>query len=168
MSNLIAPSDDIQVRSLDDKHVENVYSNIKRAHGHYTTLIGVLKTEVENIEALQHPHTAEIEVIGGNHTRAALQKLQLEGHIEENYCVLVNVYRKLTVAQTLHLGFMHNEMHESSRKMSFQEKVILFRKLRNEARIDAKKPRQSVIEWRGRVATVINKTVSINIHVFVI
>lgn len=145
--------------------MENIYSNIKRAHGNYTTLIGVLKTDVENTEALQHPHTAEIEVIGGNHTRAALQKLQLEGHIEENYCVLVNVYRKLTVAQTLHLGFMHNEMHESSRKMSFQEKVILFRKLRNEVRTDAKKPRQSVIEWRGRVATVINKTVGISIFV---
>lgn len=43
--------------------------------------------------------------------------------------------------------------------MSFQEKVILFRKLRNEVRTDAKKPRQSVIEWRGRVATVINRTV---------
>lgn len=87
-----------------------------------------------------------------------MQKQQLEGHIEENFCVLVNVYRKLTVAQTLHLGFMHNEMHESSRKMSFQEKVILFRKLRN-VRTDAKKPRQSVIEWRGRVATVLNRTV---------
>ena len=68
--------------------MENIYSNIKRAHGHYTTLIGVLKTDVENTEAQQHPHTAEIELIGGNHTRAALQKLQLEGTSNTRKCKL--------------------------------------------------------------------------------
>ncbi|XP_061193390.1 uncharacterized protein LOC133201612 [Saccostrea echinata] len=158
LSNLISPSDESLVRSLDDEHLEKIYTQIKKSHGHYTTLIGVVKTEIENPEVLRNPNVAEIEIIGGNHTRKVLQRLLQEGILDDDYCALVDVYENLTTAQILHLGFMHNEIHESSRKMTFKEKVLLFRKLRFGVLAEEENTRKGAILWRGRVATVTNKT----------
>ncbi|XP_062608884.1 centromere-associated protein E-like [Saccostrea cucullata] len=161
ISNLVPPAEGNMVRALDNDHVDKICQQLKLAHGHYTTLIGVLKegrNNISNIDDLKNPNVEKIEVIGGNHTREALQQLHRDGDIDQQFCVLMDIYQNLSQGQVFHLGYLHNEMHESSKKMSFPEKVILFRKLRETNETSNKTAKQNAAIWRGRVATITNKT----------
>ena len=165
LTNLFSPSEDSSVRELDADHVTNICTQIKRSHSYYTTLIGVVKTKNEseiNISDLQNPNTARIEVIGGNHTREAYKRLREEGYLEEQFCLPVDLYTNLSIPQILNLGFMHNEIHEHSKKMTFEEKIKLFRKIRLETNMEHPNasPRVWSSLWRGRLATLTNRSVS--------
>lgn len=132
----------------------------------YTTLVGLLRVcENVPIADLCLPGKKCVEVLGGNHTRAALQRI-----LNSDECVqkkkyefvYMDIYQNLTKDQALFLAFKHNEIHEHSQELSFAEKVSFFRKLlltcrRNYA---GQTPKTISTKWRSEIAAIMNKSVS--------
>lgn len=68
-----------------------------------------------------------VETIGGNHARVALQKLLKEG-INMSPTVYMTLYKGLSDTESLELGFDHNVVHELGRPISPEEQRLLFRR----------------------------------------
>jgi hypothetical protein len=82
------------------------------------------------LEDLVQPGAAEIEVLGGNHTRLALQSLFDEGLLTSPI-VKVNLYKALPRTEALAIGMQHNVILEEKKKpLSFVDKVKLMRECR--------------------------------------
>lgn len=131
----------------------------------YTTLVGLLHVCDVTIADLEIPGKKCVEVLGGNHTRAALQKILHSDECmqKEKYeFVYMDIYQNLTKDQALFLAFKHNEIHEHSQELTFAEKVCFFRKLlltcqRNYA---GKTSKAISTKWRSEIAAIMNKSVS--------
>jgi len=80
-----------------------------------------------DIEQADQPGACTVEVLGGNHTRAALTCLFQQGLHPGK--VLVTIYKDLTDNEALKVGYHHNVTAELSRSMTFLEKVDIVAKL---------------------------------------
>lgn len=94
-------------------------------------MVGLLHVCDVTIADLEIPGKKCVEVLGGNHTRAALQKILHSDECmqKEKYeFVYMDIYQNLTKDQALFLAFKHNEIHEHSQELTFAEKSLLFSK----------------------------------------
>lgn len=125
----------------------------------FSVLIGNVCSENNaNIDKIQEDGFPFVEVLGGNHTRQALQNLaNKEGAVRK---VCVDLYENLTPSEAIFLGLKHNSIHECSRQTSFVELVQLFRKLLQECRKKEKLPKKCSSMWRDQVASIMCVNVS--------
>ena len=113
-----------------------------------------------------------VEVLGENHTRAALQRLVKSSECtqkEKYQFVYMDVYQNLTQDQALFLAFKHNELHENSQELSFSEKVMFFHKLLLdcERKFAGQTKKLISTKWRSEIAAIMNKSVSNVYHNFI-
>ena len=99
------------MRPLDKSRLNTIVEKLTNDHNLYTTFV-VLIDEKCNITTLKTPGKYKVQVIGGNHTRAALQSPRTD---DEDI-------RVLSVEQSLYVAYMNNEMHETSRRMTLLKK----------------------------------------------
>jgi hypothetical protein len=87
----------------------------------------ILSGDLEN--AMQE-RGMRIEVIGGNHTKAALMTLYRQGL--RNPYVQMTLYEGLTDEEALKVGLHHNETNLKAKPMSFLDKVDVIVKLKQD------------------------------------
>uniref|UniRef100_K1QG55 Uncharacterized protein n=1 Tax=Magallana gigas TaxID=29159 RepID=K1QG55_MAGGI len=165
MSREVILTDDEIFKSIDGDMIEkSLKDSFIQNFQPYTTLIGLLRVcENVPIADLCLPGKKCVEVLGGNHTRAALQRILKSDECvqKEKYeFVYMDIYQNLTKDQALFLAFKHNEIHEHSQELSFAEKVSFFRKLlltcrRNYA---GQTPKTISTKWRSEIAAIMNKS----------
>ncbi len=93
------------IRPLDPIHVADIVKGLKSNPQQYCILAGVL-VEGE-LNDLTDSGKTRVEVIGGNHTRAAFQALVADGTLQCE-TLKVKVYTGLTTAEALQVGYRHN------------------------------------------------------------
>ena len=124
--NLVQPAVERRARELDTSHVKFLEdSYLTTPGGEFHLLAGLLVGG--SIDKAGSKGGATIEVLGGNHTRAALTSLHRRGL--RSPLVRVRVYQDLTDEESLHLGYQHNELSTRSKKMGFTDKVEIVRKI---------------------------------------
>ncbi|XP_045185659.2 uncharacterized protein LOC123543657 [Mercenaria mercenaria] len=127
IENLTAPAHCRQVRDLDENHVKNLENQLMKNKCTFGVLIGYVEEYVGHID-IETPGRSIIEVIGGNHTRQAIQNLR-DQKLDHITHVTMDIYTKLTDNEAFKIGMLHNEQHEHSMATSFEDKVKLFRRL---------------------------------------
>ena len=128
ISNLIEPVRSRLVRSIDESHVEVLKEELRQVGSSFCVVVGVCFTlDGHSIKELEKPCDMKVAVIGGNHTRAALQDLVKEGELSKE-TISVKLYRDLSNTECLEIGFFHNKSLEKSRTMTFIEICKLMRK----------------------------------------
>ncbi|CAG2199096.1 unnamed protein product [Mytilus edulis] len=152
VSNLVEPAPERKVRDIDYDHLRRLEEEYMKSGNVFTVLVGFVNS-LEYIEELQQPGKGPVEVLGGNHTRQALLNL------EKNICVPMNIYFNISNVQALKLGWLHNEIHSSSKVTTFEEQVILFRNILEAVQRDNPNTIQRTIngEWRSKIAQILNK-----------
>ena len=114
----------------------------------------------------------EIEVIGGNHTRAALQVLRSKHPEREEFSSWpVRVFAGLSDDQALKLGHEHNKAHEAARKTTFEEFCRLFRRkltcTLGTPGVSAGLRRRTLTPWKKKLVALLDLEVgvsSISLH----
>lgn len=148
------PEKSTMCRPLDLSHVEDMKMAIKNNPTKCTILIGC----VNNATVAQITSGAVgVEVIGGNHTREAVQQLrrdactpaELKKAIEFWPC---KVYTGLSIKEKLHLGVAHNDLHTNSKNMQFPDHCFLFRQLWRDDKSES--------NWRNDIVAVLRLKVS--------
>lgn len=108
-------------------------------------------------EDFRKPGSVDVEVLGGNHTRLALQSLLEKGLLHSPY-VKVNLYQPLPRTEALTLGYQHNFLLEEKKKpMSFVEKVKLMRECRPSANMSS----SQISSWKEMLCIIFRVDVSI-------
>lgn len=149
ISNLVEPAPERKVRDIDYDHLMRLEEEYMKSGNVFTVFVGFVNSLVY-IEELQQPGKEPVGVLGGNHTRQALLNL------EKNVCVPMNIYFNIS-----NLGWLHNEIHSSSKVTTFEEQVILFRNILEAVQQDNPNTIQRTIngEWRTKIAQISNKEV---------
>ena len=156
VDNLVRPKQRYSVRSIDTEHVEVLKKQFVKSTP-CTILIGVLEDET-SIGQLDLPGKASVEVIGGNHTRVALQELHREGRSSVT-SVIMDIYSvKSGDEQLTKLGIEHNKIHEHARETTFQQHVELFRKIRSQKLLEKTEKgwstKTTIGRWKDAVAYI--------------
>ena len=114
VENLREPNYENRVREIDEEHVEALVKSMEYSYDEYVTLIGAVDagTDINNLSV---PGKATIEVIGGNHTRVAIKRLNDQGYTKTH--VKMDAHHDLTVDEATFLGCRHNLIYETSKKM---------------------------------------------------
>ena len=124
--NLVQPNQRRRAREMDTSHVKFLEESfLKSPGGEFNLLAGLLLKG--SLEQVGNEGGATVEVIGGNHTRAALTSLYRRGL--RSPLVRVRLYGDLTDEEALHIGYNHNELATRSKKMSFTDKAEIVRKI---------------------------------------
>ena len=130
VSDLEEAPENYRVRSLDLTHKDRIKASLRHMDAQNTILclnvLGCTRQEAE--EKVGIKGALRYQVIGGNHTRAAIQDLHLEGDSRfETW--MADVYWNLSPEEALRGGFNHNSVAGSNKAMTFAEEVGLFRKV---------------------------------------
>ncbi len=128
IDNLLPPAEHRLIRPLDPIHVADIVKGLKSNPQQYCILAGVL-VEGE-LNDLTDSGKTRVEVIGGNHTRAAFQALVADGTLQCE-TLKVKVYTGLTTAEALQVGYRHNVVAASSKDMQFMDTVRVIHKQLN-------------------------------------
>lgn len=158
--NLIAPAPTREVREVDKKHVAILKTLLKKNQC-FTIFLGniPLTNYVFNVAALAEDNSCQIETIGGNHTRIALQELLSEG-FEIPKLVQCKLYKGLPDDIALCLAYEHNEGNTSGKPMSVENMLVLFRRELLKAIPDAEFPDQITPEqlriWKTKLVRILN------------
>lgn len=109
--------------------------------------------------ALAEDNSCQIETIGGNHTRIALQELLSEG-FEIPKLVQCKLYKGLRDDIALCLAYEHNEGNTSGKPMSVENMLVLFRRELLKAIPDAEFPDKITPEqlriWKTKLVRILN------------
>lgn len=94
---------------------------------HFTKLLLHIRNKEPQEVIIEQLNSGDytFEVLGGNHTRSALQTLGSQ----HNICVDATVYAGLSDGQALCLGLQHNQLHTTAKPMSFTNYINMFRKI---------------------------------------
>ena len=112
------------MRPVDPDHVKFLTDELRQSADLFVMLAGLVHDTVE-LDELKEPHCGvDVEVLGGNHTRIALQYLLSSGHLQKE-CVKVRIYKDLTNDEALSVGYLHNKKAEKSKKMTFMDETRL-------------------------------------------
>ena len=109
--------------------------------------------------------TASVQVLGGNHSREALQILRTrtksESYTTENNFVYMDVYCNLTKEQAWYLGMSHNSIHTNSKAMNFIENIRFFHKARQDCtdKMPGETKKKIAEKWRSIISAVLNISV---------
>ncbi|KAL4233079.1 hypothetical protein ACF0H5_007764 [Mactra antiquata] len=136
ISNLKPPTDESLLRPLNMDQVEALRINYLQGGFQFKVMVGILKkgdinkaSVLGDINKASVLGGAEVEIIGGNHTRAALQSLYDTNMFTED--VLVTVYKNnLSYAEILSVGFLHNKIDDGALSMYFIDRVRVIRKIK--------------------------------------
>jgi hypothetical protein len=138
MENLVEPHSSRRVRNLNVKHVNILKEQfVKNAATKMIPMVGNIpdgeaKEIKKVIEQLQAAGSIKVEVIGGNHTRKALQELNFSQEHKDDprfQTWAVQLYAGLNSSQALKVGLCDNELHELCRKATYCEMVMLMREI---------------------------------------
>ncbi|CAG2249834.1 unnamed protein product [Mytilus edulis] len=152
IQNLVEPAKERKTRELDTEHVTALEEQFKKELNLYTVLIGHMPEKLE-LDQLEIPGRAVVEVLGGNHTRQALMNIG-----KTNMLVSMDLYMSLSNEQALRLGLKHNDIHRLSRQTTFEESIKLFREVlfRIKKQKPHMKPKDISAEWRLNVASIMD------------
>lgn len=118
--------------------------------GQFVILVGMLNSSTMDPEKLSDEGYGKVEVLGGNHTREALQSLLLKGALSCS-TVKVNIYKPLPVSSALAVGYQHNAiLQEKRRPMHFIDKVRLMRYCRPSDTMT----KNELLEWKDMLVIV--------------
>ena len=124
ITNLAEPACERLVRPVDPDHVQYLTDEMRKSAELFIVLAGMVDEEVD-LDQLKEPNCGtDVEVLGGNHTRIALQYLHSSNHLHKE-TVKVRVYKDLTDAEALSIGYLHNKQAEKSKKMTFMDETRL-------------------------------------------
>ena len=127
--DLISPGDQSLFRKLTPVHIQELKNEIARNPRSNFTLMVVNVPNSVDLRQVKTPGAYKYEVLGGNHTRAAIQALLNENPGDERFAYWpVRLYAGLNIQQCLSIGNTHNRMHQFILNTSFAEYVQLFRK----------------------------------------
>lgn len=124
MNLLVAPGESREVRPLDPEHAKKLEKDMKRNPDcNFTKLLLHIRKDPHEVD-VEKLNSGEytFEVLGGNHTRYALQTLG-----QHNMFVDAAVYAGLSDGQALCLGLQHNQLHKNAKPMTFTNYVLKFR-----------------------------------------
>ena len=107
LRNLVEPRETHRVRNLDRDHVVMLETKLKDGLGSSIMMVANVQCEKDQFDPAV---PQKYEVIGGNHTRAAFQRIHPNGNKE----FIVKVYCNLTYEEALYLGIQHNKEKENS------------------------------------------------------
>ncbi|XP_053393658.1 uncharacterized protein LOC123543365 [Mercenaria mercenaria] len=128
LDNLVGPMDGRAVRPVLTSHVKELEEAFlkNRVQSQYKILVGLLVDG--SIEMASKPGGCTVEVLGGNHTRIALQTLRKRGlwKLDE---LRVEVHANIDDQECLSLGIQHNVVDKQALEMCFMDEVRLIRKL---------------------------------------
>ena len=103
VSNLIEAVPSRLVRFLDQAHVEVLKEELRQEGTSFCVVVGVYFTlDGHSYQELEKPLNLKVEVIGGNHTRAALQDLLKEGELARE-TISVKLFRDLSNTKCLEI-----------------------------------------------------------------
>ena len=128
--------------------------------GQLHLLVGNVMEDITDVDALKESGTYEVEVLGGNHTRAAIQNLRSKG-LWSTSIVKMNVYRRLTTIEALQQGQLHNDVLNKSKKPTFMDNCRLIRSLK-----PAGQSPDDIRSWKEDLMTVYSYTVSLQYSMF--
>ena len=162
LGNLVEPDDIISVRKPNQEHITHLKKELKSGNM-YTVLVGYTDDPTISLEKLATPGTGKIQVLGGNHTRLALQEILTEDPLFKLQTVFVDIYVGLTEEESLRIGVYHNQIHDSARKITFEEEVRLFRKLlfRTRELHPEDHPKTQSSHWRTTIGNLLQLPVRI-------
>lgn len=143
--NLVEPVASRRIRDLDTGHVKFLEDSFLASPGGEFHLLAGLLVEGD-IERVAEPGEAKIEVLGGNHSRAALSSLHRRG-LHDSFC-LVSIYEGLTDEEALKLGYHHNKISERAKAMSFVDIVNIIRKQRESDPNNLRKKLQRIFDYK--------------------
>lgn len=158
VNNLTAPHPSRITRVLHHDHVDTLMDSFQENDcGQIVILVGMLTSEGVSVATLKEEGSAAIEVLGGNHTREALQSLYVKGVLACK-TVKVSLYNPLTTTAALAIGYQHNAiLHEKKRPLSFVDKVRLMRDCR--PAVDMNK--EELAEWKDMLLVIFRVKVSL-------
>ena len=112
VENLVEPCDTNLFRNPDVEHVKQLKKEmLERPNALFTLMACNIrqKPAKKDLSLLKLPGKARIEVIGGNHTRLAIQELNddPDNDFKRNQCV-VRLYFNLSQDMALHVAYNHN------------------------------------------------------------
>ena len=125
ITNLTAPHDEGMVRRVDYEHVKRLEKSFLENTTQIAMLAGHITKKVP-MKMLAQPGKASVAVLGGNHTRLALQSLH-EKELLVQPLIRMTIYEGLSDIRQLQVGVHHNEVLKQSKAMSFMEKASLMR-----------------------------------------
>lgn len=160
VSSLHAPEASRLFRMAEESHVEEIKKGLVASN---VTLGGPLICHVPGIDpAVITKDVLEngvylLEVLGGNHTRVALQQLAEEDARFTSW--EVKVYANLCDTQALYLAHEHNRLHELGKHTSFEDYIRFFRVQLEQVlgtgtvpeTVDAEK----LLEWKRRLVAIL-------------
>lgn len=115
------------LRQIDRKHVDSLKAAFRKRPENNIIFFGNILKDDFDIRLLGTSGYVNVETIGGNHSRVALQELLEEG-INMSPTVYMTIYKGLCDTEALKLGFDHNVGHELGRPTSPEELMLLFRR----------------------------------------
>ncbi|XP_052797612.1 uncharacterized protein LOC128229814 isoform X3 [Mya arenaria] len=151
ISNLVGPDWKVSTRAVDHGHVQDLQSPFQGSfHGQLVVLYGIVQKRM--LGKVEEPGSCQIQTIGGNHTRIALQELRSKG-VETPSLVQCHLYcDTIPRENALVLGLHHDMVHEElSKPLSFLDKAKIMRDVRPEDR-DSKK-------WKRRIGLIFKEDV---------
>lgn len=155
------PAKERLFRPPDDSHIEELKESFrKNSVGVIAPLIAHIPNTLPNDVIKDGISTGQyfLEVIGGNHTRIALQDICAEMGIHK--CT-VKIYGNLSDSQALFLAHEHNLMHNVTKYTSFKDYVTCFRsvllqKLEPLDTISEEPiPNDTVLEWKRVLVNIL-------------
>ncbi|XP_060568788.1 uncharacterized protein LOC132727366, partial [Ruditapes philippinarum] len=124
IDNLIAPHPSRATRVLDHDHVGKLTESFSdNSCGQVVIFQGMLTDDMVTHSTLYQEGSGKVEVLGGNHTREALQTLHRKGTLGYT-TVKCNLFRPLPRIFALRIGYSHNMvLHEKVKPVSFMDKA---------------------------------------------
>ena len=109
VQNLCEPSAGILYRNADKAHVAKLKKELKeRPDSRFTMMVGCT-SDTEDLTKLEVPGGGRVEVLGGNHTRIALQELAADPALGSRFQHWnVQLYRTLPETLALKVSYDHN------------------------------------------------------------
>ena len=123
---------------MDEDHVGTLIKEMTtRAESKFTSMvcnIPAARSREVDLKKVKEG-SIELEVLGGNHTRVAVQRLHQEMPDSEAFKFWpVKLYCGLSPVQSLQIGYDHNRAHLFGKAPTFQDLVCLFRGQMNQTR----------------------------------
>ncbi|XP_052255161.1 uncharacterized protein LOC127860896 [Dreissena polymorpha] len=129
IDNLVPPTPKRTSRLLDLQHVKFLMDSFQSGFTNQLTILVGMVPERCDTTMLKTKGAVQVETLGGNHTREALQSLIRRGQSKLS-TVKVNVYSLLSTATALTVGWQHNVvLQEKQKPITFVDKVRLMRQV---------------------------------------
>ena len=150
---LVAPSPEHSFRDVNTEFVRILEEEIEtNPHSQFTLMACCLNKDVNITEVAEGKH--QLQVIGGNHSRIALQSLHLKYPDRPAYqkCT-IKLYINLTDQECLRVGYIHNKIHNFALTSSFEDLTKLFQR---HLKFKGEKPGKQITKrWKNSLVEIL-------------